>query len=254
MSRRLLLAVGFVICEGACWAKAPSENSGAAEAKAPSDNGAAQAVAAMQSVFEPIAKMSPGPARTQRACADIDKLRAAAKAIPTAAPASSSVDPELWRSDVGIVVSSAKDLDEACKAPGQKRKEVTGKFRTADQELTSLQSCLNGVAEDVKPRALPPAMKAFDQPLRRAAADKKRKHVCKDMAAMAKVVDALEAAPSGVDKAKWDAAYKTLTENFPDAKNFCDPKGDDNAVFDGVFANVHEKFYEMVLLLPASKN
>jgi len=253
MSRRLLLAVGFVICVGACWAKAPSD-SGAAATKAPSDNGAAQAVAAMQSLFEPIARMSPGAARTQRACADIEKLRAAAKAIPTAAPASISVDPELWRGHVGIVVSSAKDLDEACKAPGQKRKDFTGEIRTAEQEVRTLQSCLDGVAEDVKPRALPPAMKAFDQPLRRAAADKKRKHVCKDMAAMAKVVDALEAAPSGVDKAKWDAAYKTLSENFPDAKNFCDPKSDDNAVFESVFGNVHEKFYEMVLLLPASKN
>ena len=148
------------------------------------------------------------------------------------------------------MVSSARDLDEACKAPGQKRKEVTGKLRTAEQEVASLQACLDGVIEDLKPRTLTPPMKAFDQPLRRAAADKKRKHACKDLAEMAKGVAALEAAPPGVDKAKWEAAYKTLGDNFPDAKGYCDPKSDDNAVFDGVFANVHDQFYEMVLLLP----
>jgi hypothetical protein len=258
MSRRLLLAIGVLICESACWAKASSDSgakpAGDTSTKPARDSGAAGAVAAMQSLFEPIAKMSPGPARTQRACADIDKLRTAAKAIPTAAPPSISVDPEMWRGDVAGLVSSTKYVDDTCKAPGQKLKGVSGKFRTAEQEVAGLQDSLVGVAEDLKPRVLPPTMKAFDQPLRRAAADKKRKHVCKDMAEMAKVVEALEAVPPGVDKAKWEEAYKTLTENFPDAKGFCDPKSDDNAVFDGVFDNVHQSFYSMVLLLPASKN
>ncbi len=239
MALRLSLAVG---CLAVC---------GAARGNPP--QGAADAITAVKAVFDPIAKMAPGPARTQRACADVEKLKQAAKTIPTKEPQDSAVDQKTWGSDAGGVGSTAAELENVCKAPGQKLKDPVGDVRTVDGDLKLLGDYVQGVVEDLKPRALSPAMKTFDQAMRHATPDTKRKHVCKDMAEAAKVVDALEAAPAGVDKAKWAESFGKIRGSFNDAKNFCDPKGDDSSVFDGAFGNVHDSFYELVLLLPAAK-
>jgi hypothetical protein len=215
---------------------------------------AASALSALDALYQPIVKMPAGPARAQRACGDVDKLKTGAKTVPSKAPATSPLDPATWQDNVETLGYTIDGLGQTCKAPGMKRKDAGGLMHSVDDDIAAVQRWIDELKEDTKARTLTPAMKTFDAPLRRAAADKKRKHVCKEMELLAKAANPLETAPAGVDKAKWGEAYQKLSQSLPDAKNFCDPKSDDNANFDGAFGNVHDSFYAMVLLLPASKN
>jgi hypothetical protein len=247
---RTFLSLGVALgLECVCLADAPAEA-----------NKAAPAVAALDTVFRPIALLPAGPARVDRACADVGKLRAAAAKVPASAsalPPGAVVDPASWKSGVEVIVSSLANLEAACKAPGRKRKDLVGDVRTAEQELKSVESCIDGAVDDLKPRTLTPAMKAFDEVLRRAVGDKKRKQTCKTSPALHQFAAALEAAPAGADAKKWGKAFETISEAVADLshQDACSaPKDPDAAgAYDESLDKVHEQFHTMVLLLPVAK-
>ncbi len=239
----LLLTLSLLACASTAPAKAP-----------PNPNAAADAVAAFGGLMQPIAKMSPGPARAQQACGSVDKLKAGAKAVPTAAPASTAIDAPTWKSHVETLAFLVDEMEKTCKAPGMKRKDSLGNAHTVDGDIKDLNDYVGDLNDSMKPRSLTPEMKTFDQAMRKAWPDRvKHKHLCKETGEMASVLDALEAAPAGVDKAKWADAYKTLHENFPDVKGMCVPGVDDLGAFESAFNSVHDSFYTMVTLLPAAK-
>jgi hypothetical protein len=236
-----------------CAKDAAAGAAGGAPAATAASSDAASPVAAVEAIYQPIAKLPAGAARSQRACADVDKLKTAAKSVSSKAPATSPLDPATWADNVETLSYTIEGLEKTCKAPGMTRKDVGGAVRTVDKDLAAVQRWIDELKEDSKPRTLTPEMKTFSAPLGRAAADKKRKHVCKEMAVLSKSASKLETPPGSVDKAKWTEAYEALSKSLPEATNFCDPKSDDNAVFDGAFSTVHESFNTMVLLLPVAK-
>src|SRR6185369_4753782 len=83
-----------------CAKDAAAGAAGGAPAATAASSDAASPVAAVEAIYQPIAKLPAGAARSQRACADVDKLKTAAKSVSSKAPATSPLDPATWADNV----------------------------------------------------------------------------------------------------------------------------------------------------------
>jgi hypothetical protein len=247
-SKVMTLGLGLVVwaaCERVAPAKTTSE---------PSAPGSADPVSILETTWQPSAKLA-GAARTQRACADVEKLIASASALPKTPPAGSALDSKTWRLRVETTVDTARDLSQACKAPDKRIKDVLGHFQTADVLSEATSNMVRVVVDGAKPRLLPPAMKTFDTTLRHMVTDKKHKNGCQDRNVLAKALPGLEAAPAGVDGGTWTKAFEVINRSVEEMKGYYCPGvgGDGEGVFDSSLSEMHGSFYTLVSMLPLQK-
>lgn len=209
------------------------------------------AVAQLEAAFRPIAQIAAGPDRTRRACADREKLRAAVQALPKAAPTGAAVDGDVWHASAGSLGLAVENLVAACLAPDLKVHHISGEVETADACLTHVDAALQGVLDEARPRDLLPAMKRFQATLARVLRDPKRKQLCPRRDELARLASGLAASPPHTNTEKWEQAHARVIRNLDQIKrNRCHGRrGAEVELADSV-NQVHDGFYQLVLLLP----
>jgi hypothetical protein len=203
------------------------------------------AVAQLGDVYRPLAQL-PAAVRVQRACADVDKLKAAIVALPKHVPADVPLDDRSWSLVVGISLG-INTFQSACQAPGQKLFDgVTGKSRTADELWPASASQIEHVLDAGRPRDVPPAIKRARTTLDGAMG---KRSPCTHASDLAKQMAALGDAPAGADAAQWQAAVQAVQKDSAELGDACKPHGADEDRASAL-EDMHDRFYDLVLLLP----
>jgi len=209
------------------------------------------AVTQLEAVYAPIAQIAAGPNRTRRACADRDKLTAAVTALPKPAPTGAAVDGDTWHASVGSLGLALSNLVAACQSPDLKVHHISGEVETADDCLSHVDTEIQGVLDQAKPRDLLPAMKRSQTALKSLLREPGSKQLCARRDALAKLLAGLVEPPPHANTQKWEQAHALVTRNLDQIKtNRCHgPRGAEVELADAM-TQVHDGFYQLVLQLP----
>jgi hypothetical protein len=207
-------------------------------------------VVQLEAAYRPIAKIN-GPDRARRACADRDKLRTAVSALPKAAPAGSPIDGDAWHTSVGGLALAVENFAAACQAPDLKVHHISGEVETADACLSRVDEEVQIVLDAARPRDLLPAMKRFQAALQRVVREPGSKQLCARRDELAKLLAGLVESPPRADTQKWEQAHARAARNLDQIKaNRCrGHRGAEVELADAI-TQVHDGFYQLVLLLP----
>lgn len=209
-------------------------------------------VAQLEATYAPIAAAPAGPERTGRACAAWQALRTAVQALPRTAPAGAAISDDAWQGAVTSLGLGVEDLVGACQAPDHKLRRLSGKIESADDILARVGPELQGVIDQARPRQLPPAMKRFQVALARVTDDGHRKQLCTDRKTLVKALGDMKA-PAQVDAAKWKDAHARVARNLEQIKQLgCGRKRGSEVELTDAITQVHDGYYELVVLLPPS--
>jgi hypothetical protein len=205
------------------------------------------AVAQLEAMYAPIGQLVAAE-RVNRACGEATKLRDASQAFSDEkAPAGAVVDDQGWASVARNLEGALNTLVAVCKAPDRKRK-MFDEVQTADQIVVTVDQGMRALFELVKPRTLPASVKKFKATL--ASTKFPSKAFCARVATLAKQSAALATPPAQADAAAWQqaaAAVKRSAEGLACTK----PAAADEQMASG-FVELHDQFYALVLLVPAS--
>lgn len=205
------------------------------------------AVAQLEAMYQPIGALS-GADRVNRACSDAVKLRDASNAFSDEkAPAGAIVSDLGWSKAARTLEGALNALVEVCKAPDRKRK-LLDEVETADQITATVDTDMRALFALVKPRALPPAVKAFRTTL--AATRFPSGSFCSHVAKLTKQVGGLATPPAHADAAKWQEAFGTVKASVAGLTCTRPPAADEEIA--GGFVSLKEEFDALVLLVPPS--
>jgi hypothetical protein len=212
------------------------------------------AFTSLQTMVQPILKLT-GPGRTLRTCGYAPKMLAGAKAMPKTLPIDTAVDAETWRSHVETLVMVADNLNAACNASDMKFKDELGTVHSVDDLMDSVGAETALLADEAKPRNLPPAMKSFQTTLQTISADKRRKSGCKGRDDLATAFVQFSAAPPGANAGEWGESTMRIASHLDEMKHIACPvpRGESLESFNSGLQEVHDAFYDLVRLVPAQK-
>lgn len=252
--KKWMFVVSCLMACAACKANAKPDNPGNVKAEVGTEGGAAETTLApknatrslveLKALADSICKDKGKPDFKTSACAAVDRLRSAAKAVVSAPPEGSVVGPATWSGSRGRLMECTSDLEKGCK--GKLPEKLIG------LSVGSMSEIAADMIEQTKPRTLPTTLQAYDQELRRQLAlkpgeQRKGDHCDK----LKKLSDAIPSeAPKGIDADKWKSLVDKVKGYSYDRQSSCDEE--DASDFDEATSNAEEAFYQLVVLLPSN--
>ena len=204
----------------------------------------------LEAAYRPVAQIL-GPDRARRACAERAKLRAAVAALPKAVPAGAAIDDDAWRTAVGSLALAVENFAAACQSPDLKVHHISGEVETAEDCLGHVDTEVQIVLDQTKPRDLLPAMKRFQTTLVRVVREPGSKQLCTRRDELAKLAAGLTESPPRTDTQKWEQAHTRIAHNLDQIKaSRCRGKRGSEVELADAINQIHNGFYQLVLLLP----
>jgi hypothetical protein len=204
------------------------------------------ALAPFAALLEPIWKES-GAARLKRACASVDQLTAAHKALPDKPPSGAPIDDVAWSNARGEVGYPLDDLGQHCKASPP---------AAEDDDVVELHDRFAALVVMAAPPPMPPAVQKFDAQLRQTLAHELgggqpiEKQWCSSGKALHKLRQAISPEPpAGVDATAWKDAWDAIEHNVDEMRAACKPDWEEPGDESGL-PLVRKQFFHALALLP----
>jgi hypothetical protein len=200
--------------------------------------------------YQATAKLG-GAERTNQACLDAAKLKAAGSAFSwEAAPANAPVDDSTWSNTTGGLAGSLQQLVEVCKAPDRKLRVLTD-VKTADQVVMQLDKNVKQVLNAASPRALSPGLKAAQAAI--AAMLESSSAICAQQPKLMKALAQCRTPPAGVAAAAWNERYRSVKNIADDLRpGACGKHRVADEQIGSSLMELHDGFYQLILLVPPS--